>query len=158
MKFSDFILEDSIITELNATTKQGVVHEMVQSLYKAGGIPESEIESIVAAIMRREELGTTGVGHGTAVPHTKHMSVDRLVGTIAISSDGVDFDSLDCEKVNLFFLLVSPPDRPGEHLRALEHISLQLKDEAFCRFMKQSHKREDILELLKEADEKGYGN
>lgn len=157
MKFSDFILVDSIITKLEATTKEGVIREMVQSLSNAGGIPEHEVDNIISAIMRREELGTTGIGHGIAVPHTKHISVERLVGAVAISPEGVDFSSLDCEKVNLFFLLVSPPDRPGEHLRALEHITRHLKDEAFCRYLKQSYTREDILNLLNEADENVYG-
>ena len=76
-----------------------------------------------------------------AVPHTKHPSVDRLVGTVAVSPDGVDFASLDGEVVHLFFLLVSPPDRPGDHLRALENISRQLRDDTFCRFLKQAKTR-----------------
>ena len=69
-----------------------------------------------------------------------------------MSTDGVHFDSLDGEKVQLFFLLVSPPDRPGDHLRALENISRQLRDETFCRFLKQSRNAEDIMQLLEEAD------
>ena len=104
------------------------------------------------AIIKREELGSTGIGRGVAVPHTKHPSVERLVGTVGISHDGVDFDSLDGEKVQLLFLLISPPDRPGDHLRALENISRQLRDDMFCKFLKQSKSCADISQLLEEAD------
>jgi len=157
MKFADFILIDAIRTEIHADTKEGVIREMTQSLLDAGGVKEDEYEGIVKAIIRREELGSTGIGRGIAVPHTKHPSVDRLVGTVAISSAGIDFDSLDCEKVYLFFLLVSPPDRPGEHLRALEHITRQLRDETFCRFLKQAKNQEDVKQLLQEADDNAFG-
>ncbi|MDR1384387.1 MAG: PTS sugar transporter subunit IIA [Planctomycetaceae bacterium] len=157
MKFADFILIDAIRTEIQADTKEGVIREMTQSILDAGGVKEDEYEGIVKAIIRREELGSTGIGRGIAVPHTKHSSVDRLVGTVAISSAGIDFDSLDCEKVYLFFLLVSPPDRPGEHLRALEHITRQLRDETFCRFLKQAKDQEDVKQLLQEADDNAFG-
>ena len=157
MKFADFILLDAIRTEIQAVDKEGVIREMTQSLLDAGGIKGDEYEGIVKAIIRREELGSTGIGYGIAVPHTKHPSVERLVGTVAVSTGGIDFDSLDGEKVDLFFMLVSPPDRPGEHLRALEHITRQLRDETFCRFLKQSKTREDIKQLLEEADENMFG-
>lgn len=130
---------------------------MVQSLLDAGGIEKDEFESIIKAISKREELGSTGIGRGIAVPHTKHPSVRQLVGCVAVCPDGIDFDSLDCEKVYLFFLLVSPPERPGDHLRALEHITRQLKDDTFCRFLKQSKTKEDILTLLDEADNNMFG-
>jgi PTS system fructose-specific IIA component/PTS system nitrogen regulatory IIA component len=74
------------------------------------------------------------------------------VGTVAVSPEGVDFDSLDGERVHLFFLLISPPDRPGDHLRALENVSRQLRDESFCKFLKQAKNTEDIVQLLEEAD------
>ena len=157
MKFADFILLDAIRTEIQAIDKEGVIREMTQSLLDSGGIMGDEFEGIVKAIIRREELGSTGIGYGIAVPHTKHPSVERLVGTVAISSGGIDFDSLDGEKVYLFFLLVSPPDRPGEHLRALEHITRQLRDETFCRFLKQSKTRDDVKQLLEEADDNMFG-
>jgi mannitol/fructose-specific phosphotransferase system IIA component (Ntr-type) len=70
----------------------------------------------------------------------------------AISDEGVDFDSLDGEKVHLLFLLISPPDRPGDHLRALENISRQLRDDSFCRFLKQSKSPQDVWQLLEEGD------
>lgn len=152
MKFSDFISTKAIRADLASESKEAVIRELVQSLLDAGEINADEQEDIIAAIMKREDLGSTGIGRGVAVPHTKHPSVDKLVGTVGISLDGVDFNSLDGEKVQLFFLLVSPPDRPGDHLRALENISRQLRDDAFCRFLKQSKSADDIQQLLNEAD------
>ena len=93
-----------------------------------------------------------------AVPHTKHPSVERLVGTVAVSNIGVDFNSLDGEKVELLFLLISPPDRPGDHLRALENISRRLRDDTFCKFLKQSKESKDIVALLEEADNNQFGS
>ena len=158
MKFADFIVPDAIRAELAARDKEGVIREMVQALLDAGQIEKDEFESIIKAILKREELGSTGIGRGVAVPHTKHLSVDRLVGNVAVSREGVDFDSLDGEKVHLFFLLISPPDRPGDHLRALENISRQLRDDTFCRFLKQSKSMEDIRQLLEEADNNQFGS
>lgn len=152
MKFSDFVNVEAICAELTARDKEGVIAELVDSLVHAGAIDGEEKESIVQAIMKREELGSTGIGRGVAVPHTKHPSVEELVGTVGVSSEGIDFTSLDGDKVQLFFLLVSPPDRPGDHLRALENISRQLRDDTFCRFLKQAKKRDDIQQLLEEAD------
>jgi PTS system fructose-specific IIA component/PTS system nitrogen regulatory IIA component len=108
--------------------------------------------------LNREELGSTGIGRGVAVPHTKHGSVEQLVGTVGVSREGVDFDSLDGEKVFVLFLLVSPLDRPGDHLRALENISRQLRDDRFCRFLKQSKTAEEIRQLLTEADSNQFGS
>jgi mannitol/fructose-specific phosphotransferase system IIA component (Ntr-type) len=152
MKFADFVSREAIRAEITAEDKEGAIREMVQALLGANKVPQGEYESIVKAIMKREELGSTGIGRGVAVPHTKHPSIDRLVGTVAVSTEGVDFDSLDGEKVHLFFLLISPPDRPGDHLRALENVSRQLRDETFCKFLKQAKNAEDIVQLLEEAD------
>jgi mannitol/fructose-specific phosphotransferase system IIA component (Ntr-type) len=152
MKFSDFVSTKSICADLNSEDKESVIAELVDSLLEAGDIKAADRDDIIKAIMKREELGSTGIGRGIAVPHTKHPSVNKLVGTVGVSSGGVEFESLDGEKVQLFFLLVSPPDRPGDHLRALENISRQLRDETFCRFLKQSKNADDIVQLLEEAD------
>jgi PTS system fructose-specific IIA component/PTS system nitrogen regulatory IIA component len=158
MKFADFISRKALRANLAAVNKEGAIREMVQALLDAGDIESDEFESIVKAIMKREELGSTGIGRGVAVPHTKHSSVDRLVGTVAVSKEGVDFASLDGEAVHLFFLLISPPDRPGDHLRALENISRQLRNDTFCRFLKQAKNAEDIQQLLDEADNNQFGS
>jgi len=158
MKFADFVSKDAIRADLKAEDKESVIREMVGALLQAGNIPEGEIESIVKAILKREELGSTGIGRGVAVPHTKHPSVQRLVGTVGVSHDGIDFNSLDGEKVQLFFLLISPPDRPGDHLRALENISRQLRDDTFCKFLKQARTADEIRQLLDEADNNQFGS
>ena len=157
MKFADFICREAILAQLTAFDKEGAIREMVQALSGAKQVEADESESIVKAILKREELGSTGIGRGVAVPHTKHPSVDRLVGTVAVSSQGVDFASLDGEVVHLFFLLISPPDRPGDHLRALENISRQLRDDTFCKFLKQAKNVEEIQTLLNEADNNQFG-
>ncbi len=144
--------------ELESKDKEAVIRELVASLVTAGEIMEDSSESIIKAIMKREELGSTGIGRGIAVPHTKHPSVEKLVGTVGVSNEGVDFNSLDGESVHLFFLLVSPPDRPGDHLRALENISRQLRDDMFCKFLKQSKTIDDIKQLLDEADNNQFGS
>ncbi len=97
-------------------------------------------------------MGSTGIGQGVAVPHTRHSKVDRLVGTVALSRKGVDFAALDGDPVDVLFLLVSPPNQPGDHLRALENISRHLKDERFVSFLRQAKTREQVVDLLEEAD------
>jgi PTS system fructose-specific IIA component/PTS system nitrogen regulatory IIA component len=158
MKFADFVAAGAIRANLEAQDKEGVIREMVGALLAAGKIAEAELESIVKAIMKREELGSTGIGRGVAVPHTKHPSVPRLVGTVGVSNEGIDFNSLDGEKVQLLFLLISPPDRPGDHLRALENIARQLRDDTFCKFLKQAKSSDDIRQLLDEADNNGFAS
>lgn len=152
MRFDEFIVVDSINPNLQATKKDDAIREMVRSLVKAGKLSEDDFDSVVRAILKREELGSTGIGRGIAVPHTKHPSVQGLVGTVAVSNKGVEFDSLDGEPVYVLFLLISPPNDPQNHLRALELIARQLRNDTFCKFLKQARNSEDIQQLLSEAD------
>jgi nitrogen PTS system EIIA component len=152
MKLSDFVVREAILVDLQATGKEDSIREIVRSLHNAGKLAESELDSVARAILSREELGSTGIGQGVAVPHTRHPTVDHLIGTVAISRRGVDFAALDGEPVDILFLLVSPPNQPGDHLRALENISRHLKDERFVSFLRQAKTRENVAELLDEAD------
>jgi mannitol/fructose-specific phosphotransferase system IIA component (Ntr-type) len=149
---SDFVVRDAIIPELPATNKEGVIREMVESLRAAGQFRGADLEDIIRAILKREFLGSTGIGRGVAIPHTKHNSVERLIGTVALSSKGIAFDSLDGEPVHVFVLLISPQDRPGDHLRALENVSRSLRDDSFVRSLRAAKTREEITALLDRAD------
>ena len=153
MKLTDFVVREAIVPNLKSTSKQDVIREVVSSLKATGAIKAADEEAVIAAILKREELGSTGIGNGVAVPLTKHPSVERLSAAVAISRTGVDFASLDGEQVFILFLLVSPPDRPGDHLRGLENISRHLRSQDFCNFLKQSMTEADIWDLLVEADE-----
>lgn len=156
MRMSDFVIREAIIPELTATTKDTVIREMVESLRSAGYFKGSEAEDLVKAVLKRELLGSTGIGRGVAIPHTKHTSVERLIGTVALSRPGVAFDSLDGEPVHVFVLLISPQDRPGDHLRALENVSRSLRDDSFVRSLRQATTREAVWDLLSEVDHQGF--
>jgi PTS system fructose-specific IIA component/PTS system nitrogen regulatory IIA component len=157
MKFHEFIESRAIRVELEAASKEEVLSQLVDALVAAKRIGGNERENIIAALMKRERLGSTGIGRGVAVPHAKHASVERLVGTVAVSKKGVEFESIDGDKAYLFFLLISPTDRPSDNLRALESISRQLSDESFCRFLKQSKSAQEVQKLLQEADSNQFG-
>lgn len=155
MRMSDFVIDKAILPKLEATTKEAVIREMVESLRSSGYLKSSDSEDIIRHILKRELLGSTGIGRGVAIPHTKHPSVDRLIGTVAISKTGVPFDSLDGEPVYVFVLLASPQDRPTDHLRALENVSRTLRDDNFVNMLKQASTQNDIWELLRDADHVG---
>ena len=152
MRMSDFVVRDAIIPALTAVNKEGVIREMVESLRAAGQFRGADLEDIIRAILKRELLGSTGIGRGVAIPHTKHPSVDRLIGTVGISRNGVPFESLDGEPVHVFVMLISPQERPGDHLRALENVSRCLRDDSFVRSLRQATTREEIIRLLERAD------
>src|SRR3954466_1305198 len=145
MKLSDFVVGEAILVDLQSTGKEEAIREMVRSLNQAGRLAEADMDGVARAILGREELGSTGIGQGVAVPHTRHPTVNRLLGTVALSHHGVDFAALDGDPVDILFLLISPPNQPGDHLRALENISRHLKDDRFVTLLRQAKSRQDII-------------
>ncbi len=153
MKLMEFIVKDAIIPDLESTEKMSVIAEMVNALKEADGISGDEVNDILRALKKREELGSTGIGKGVAVPHTKHASIKNIIGLLARSTKGVEFDALDGEPVYLFFMLLSPNDSAGSHLAALERISNVIRDSDFRRFIKDATTKEGIVDILKEMDD-----
>jgi len=122
------LVQDAILSDLKASTKADAIREMLARLVQVGAINAACQHEIAEAILRREELGSTGIGRGFAVPHAKHPSVDRVIGAMAISRSGIEFDSLDGKPVHTLFLLVSPTTPHDLLLRALENISHYLRN------------------------------
>jgi PTS system nitrogen regulatory IIA component len=165
MRLCNFIVRDAITPALPppvpppdardlaavGRVKEAVVREMVTALHTAGHFHAGDVDEIVKAVLRREQLGTTGIGRHIAIPHSRHPAVDRLIGTLALSREGLPFDSLDGEPVYVFVLLVSPQDRPGDHLRALEAVVRTMRNDDFVRQLRACQTREEIWALLENA-------
>ncbi len=154
MKLTDIVVRKAIIPELTAADRDSAIAEIVDALVAAGTLSPKLRDEFVKAVIKRENRGSTGFGHGVAVPHVKHASISRMAVTVAVSRAGVDFNALDRQPVFAIFLLLSPEDQPEEHLDAMEAIFGNLSQETFRRFLRQARTVEDIVSLLEEADTK----
>jgi mannitol/fructose-specific phosphotransferase system IIA component (Ntr-type) len=153
MKLREFIVSDAITPELKATDRDGAIRELVAALAQAGVLPTNAIDEVVAAVVKREQNGSTGFGKGVAVPHVKHPKVKAMSGTIGRSAGGIDFAALDHQPVYTIFLLLSPENQPQQHLQAMNIVFSNLQKDMFRRFLRQSSTREAIVDLLDEADQ-----
>ena len=153
MKLKDFIVSEAIVAELQAVDRDGAIRELVDGLCKAGELPESAVGEVVAALIKREQNGSTGFGKGVAVPHVKHAKIKKMVGTIGRSAHGIDFASLDHQPVYSIVLLLSPENQPQQHLQAMNIVFSNLQKDMFRRFLRQSATKQAIVELLDEADQ-----
>ena len=152
MKLMDIIVKNAIIPNLSSLNRDGVITEMVDALVNAGCVSESQREEFTKAIIRRENKGSTGFGHGVAVPHVKHADIKTMHIAIGNSGEGVDFKALDREPVYSVVLLLSPEDQPENHLDAMEAIFSSLSQDTFRRFLRQATSAEEVLTLLGETD------
>ncbi|MCK4245289.1 MAG: PTS sugar transporter subunit IIA, partial [Candidatus Omnitrophica bacterium] len=145
--------EGAIIPDLKSTDKEGVIKELVVLLEEGGEVTDKE--EIVKIILEREELGSTGIGQGIAVPHAKADQVKQIIIAFGLSRKGVSFESLDEEPVYLIFLVLAPIEATGMHLKALAKIARLLKDKVFRNSLKSCKGRaKEIFQVIKEEDEK----
>ncbi|MFN3966383.1 MAG: PTS sugar transporter subunit IIA [Endomicrobiia bacterium] len=151
MKISDFLCEKAVTLNLQSRDKKGAIAELVELLYKEKKVKDPA--KAINSIMEREKLGTTGVGQGVAIPHGRTDTVDELVGAFGISKQGVEFESLDGEPVYLIFLLLSPVESAGHHLRALSRVSRLFKDKFFRQALMDSKSVEEVLKIIHQEDE-----
>ena len=151
MKVSDFLGPKNVILEIQSRDKKGSVTELVELLYKDKKV--KDLHKAINAVMEREKLGTTGVGQGVAIPHGRTDTVSELVSAFGISRAGVQFEALDGEPVHILFLLLSPSDSAGQHLRAIARVSRLFKDK-FCRqALMEARSVEELLKIMKQEDE-----
>lgn len=126
MDLSDLLVIDAILPRLKSANKKQALQEMAA---KAAALTGRDERDIFETLMQREKLGSTGVGHGVAIPHGKLAGLDRLVGVFALLDRSIDFDSLDGEPVDVMFLLLAPESAGADHLKALARIARILRDD-----------------------------
>ncbi len=153
MKFSEFVVRDAIVAEIQSHDRDGVLRELVGALAVGGALPEAAVDEVVEALIKREKNGSTGFGKGVAVPHVKHPKIKKMAATIGRSVAGVDFAALDHQPVYSVVLLLSPDNQPQQHLQAMNIVFTNLQKDTFRRFLRQSSTREAIADLLDEADQ-----
>ena len=149
-KISDFLCKKAVTVEIASKDKKGAINELIELLVKARKSKDG-IKAL-KAVMEREAIGTTGVGQGVAIPHGRTDTVSSLTGAFGISKQGIQFDSLDGEPVHLIFLLLSPVDSGGQHLRALARISRLFKDKYFRESLIDAKSEEDLLKIIGQED------
>ena len=148
----DLLRDDLILEEIQAKDKIGVIREFCGLLKSRGRINNEE--DLFRALSDRESLGSTGIGGGVAIPHGKLDSITDMIVAFGRSSSGVDFQALDNKPVYLFFLLVTPQDRPGDHLKALARISRILKNTVLRDDLRHADERQVLQRLILDEDQK----
>ncbi len=157
MKLSSLVKDGAIVSQLAATERNEVIAELLDALIAAGAVDASLRDELIQSVLDRERKGSTGFGKGVAVPHVKHPAVTEMTAAIGLSGSGVDFNALDKQPVYSVFLLLSPEDKPEDHLHAMEVIFKNLSKDTFRRFLRQATTPEEVRTLLGEADDQQLG-
>ena len=150
MKICDVLHKEAILSDLKAQNKKGILEELVAPVAAIANVNQ---EDLVKVLMERERLGSTGIGGGIGIPHGKMRDLESLVLGFGLSRKGVDFESLDSKPTHIFFLLVTPENSTGLHLKLLARISRILKNEPFKERLLNASDAEEIFGIIKEEDE-----
>ena len=141
----DFINQDAIIPALRGHSKKQILQELSERAARLSGLDEREI---FEAVVRREKLGSTGVGNGIAIPHGKMRNLDRMVGVFGRAPKPVAFEALDDEPVDLFFLLLAPEEAGADHLKALSRVARMLRKPDTVAALRGADDRQGIYGLM----------
>ena len=150
MKILEVLQKEAILEDLVSTDKKGILEELVAPVAKVANVSE---DGLVKVLLERERLGSTGIGGGVGIPHGKLKNLENIVLGFGLSRNGVDFESMDGKPTHEFFLLVTPENSTGLHLKMLARISRLLKDESFKERLISASSQEEILSIIQEEDE-----
>ena len=152
MKISDILKKEHVIKELNSCDKKNVLDELSSFLEDEGEIANKE--SLLAALIEREKLGSTGIGENVAIPHAKISEIDKIITVFGRSKNGVEFESLDQKPVNFIFLIIAPENSTSQHLKALARISRLFKNPSLRESVLRTNEADQIYSILVDEDSK----
>lgn len=152
MKIQDLLRKDVMLLDLQATTKEAAIDEMIAKLAEQGYV--TDVDTFKAGIIKREEQMTTGLGDGIAMPHSKNAAVKEATVLFAKSKKGVDYQSLDGQPTDLFFMIAAPEGANDTHLSALAELSQYLLKDGFAAKLRQATSAEEVLAVFDQAEEK----
>jgi nitrogen PTS system EIIA component len=150
VSLTECLAESLVLPALRARTKEAVLREMVESLAREQ--PDLDADQLFGELCARERLGSTAISEGVAIPHGKLPGLSRLWLVVGRQPEGVDFASLDGSPTRLFFLLVAPQDSPGQHLKALAHVSRMLKGIDFRESLMSAPDRAELYRRIVARD------
>lgn len=157
MKLRDIVVTNAVFPNVAATKRDGAIAELLDGLISSGIVSDKDRPALLKDTLARERKGSTGFGHGVAVPHAKTALVTRPFAAIGVSAGGIEFNSLDRQPVHCMVLMLSPIADPEAHLNAMESVFGALSQDSFRRFMRQVRNAQDILTLLDETDAAASG-
>lgn len=152
VKISELLAPAAVLPEMKATSKEEALVELTEALIASGC--QLDKGEVLRILQERENLGSTGIGDGVAIPHGKLKNLDQLIMSFGRSPQGVDFDSMDGKPAHLFFLLVAPEESVGVHLKTLARISKLLKDQDVRQQLIEASDRDTICSIIFSEEEK----
>jgi fructose-specific phosphotransferase system IIA component len=151
MKVSELLKSEFIISDLKGESKEEIINELID-LFKNDPRVE-DIEKVRSAVLDREKVMSTGVGKGFAIPHGKTNAVKEIVGAFGRIKDGIDYDALDGNPVNLVFLLVGKDNLISTHIKLLSRISRLMNKDDFRHRLTEANTADEIVKLFSDEEE-----
>ena len=145
MPLTDILTPQAILPSVKAGSKKQLLQELAAFAASQSGLSESDVYE---ALLQRERLGSTGIGHGIAIPHGKLPKLNQLFGIFARLEKPLDFEALDGEPVDLIFLLLAPEGADADHLKALSRVARALRDPAIAQKLRKSHDASALFAML----------
>jgi fructose-specific phosphotransferase system IIA component len=152
MKITKALPRSQISIEFRAKDKKEAIQSLVEIMVEQGRIPKEKREEVTTALLEREELTSTGLGHGVALPHVKTNVVKEICIAFGRSAEGIDFDALDGNPVHFFFLILAPPNKTEEYLKTLSSISTLMKNEKVRSKLYAAKSADEIFRALDQSN------